>query len=62
MGSNIITYLKETFNILCPQSMAHLHLEEVVSGIALTAGNEQKLDLTLAAKHTYDIITEKWDK
>lgn len=52
MGSNIITYLKEKFNILFPQSLAHLHLEETVSGIVLTAGNEQKLDLTLAAKHT----------
>lgn len=52
MGSNIITYLKNTFNILCPQALAHLHLEETVSGIVLTAGNEQKLDLTLSAKHT----------
>lgn len=52
MGSDIITYLKEKYNILLPQSLAHLHLEEVVSGIALTAGNEQKLDLTLAAKHS----------
>lgn len=52
MGSNIITYLKDKFNILFPQCIAHLHLEETVSDIVLTAGNEQKLDLTLAAKHT----------
>lgn len=51
MGSNIIIYLKDTFNILCPQAIAHLHLEENVSDIVLTAGNEQKLDLTLFAKH-----------
>jgi len=55
MGTNIVKYLKDKYKIMDPQPIAHIHIEEPVTGMSLSAGVAQKLDLENTLKHV-DVI------